>query len=165
MKKLDPRIKDSKYIFDCFNADEAKKYIGKKCYMTDYFERFEDVEKTVKCILHKIADDGSFVTDEDDYRFSYCLPLEFVAQEKRLRPYTFEEYCNKFPVERPFKFREKGKESRELFLIQNDDLRNKQIANVYVCIGSFQYTFDELFKKYELYDYATGVWTPFGVEE
>lgn len=77
MKKLDPRIKDRKYIFDCFNAGEAKKYIGKKCYMTDYFEMFEDVENTAKCILHKIEDSGPFV--ECNFRFSFCLPAEFVS--------------------------------------------------------------------------------------
>ncbi len=168
MKKLDPRIKDRKYIFDCFNADEAKKYIGKICYMTDYFERFEDVEKTVKCFLHKIADDGSFVTDEDDYRFSYCLPMELVApKEKKFRPYTFLEFGEKFTVGRPINFRKKDNVGNEQYLILNGYITVKEFDRTvhYICIGSTSYILNELFSEYEWQELSTHEWKVFGVEE
>lgn len=163
MKKLDPRIKDRKFIFDCFNADEAKKYIGKKCYMSDSIARFEDVEITAPCILKEI-EDGRFV--DDCLRFTYCLPAEFVApKEKKFRPYTLEEFEDKFPAGRPIKFRVKAAPRPELFLFQNDTSRNTQIANVCVYLRPFRYDFDWLFNECELYDDSTRVWKPFGVEE
>lgn len=171
MKKLDPRIKDRKYIFDCFNADEAKKYIGKKCYMTDYFERFEDVESTAKCILHKIEDSGPFV--EGNFRFSYCLPFEFVApkentpKEKKFRPYTLMEFEDKFHIGLPINFRKKGAEGHEKCLILNGYSHHQYEGETitYIYIGSNPYTLDELFKDYEFQTHYTEDFEPFGVEE
>lgn len=163
MKKLDPRIKDRKYIFDCFNADEAKKYIGKKCYMTDRFERFEDVESTVEGTLRKIDEDGFFVDGGDSWVF--CLPMELVApKEKKYRPYTFMEFCEKFPIGLPIKFREKGDVGNELYLILNGyTLHKENIPFIY--IGPLTYDLDELFNKYEWQSHYTEDFEPFGVEE
>lgn len=165
MKKLDPRIKDKKFIFDCFNADEAKKYIGKKCYMTDYFERFEDVESTAKCTLRKIDEDGFFTDGEDDFRFTYCLPMELVApKEKRFRPYTLAEFEDKFHIGLPIKFRQKGDVGNELYLILNGyTLHKENIPFIY--IGPLTYDLDELFNKYEWQSHYTEDFEPFGVEE
>lgn len=168
MKKLDPRIKDRKYIFDCFNADEAKKYIGKKCYMTDYFERFSDVESAAKCTLVEIADDGHFI--EGSFQFAYCLPFEFVApKEKKYRPYTLMEFFDKFPVGKPIRFRKKGEVGHERFLILNGyvDAELGAEAAHYIHIGSNPYTLEELFEKYEWQKHTEDFkpFEPFGVEE
>ena len=170
MKKLDPRIKDRKYIFDCFNADEAKKYIGKKCYMTDYFERFVDVDITAKCILGKIEDDSHFVS-KTGMPFDYCLPAEFVAaKEKKFRPYTLMEFEDKFHMGQPIKFREKGKVGNEKYLIlngyshrQSNESNGETITSIY--IGAIPYTLDELFNEYEWQEHYTEDFEPFGVEE
>lgn len=165
MKKLDPRIKDRKFIFDCFNADEAKKYIGKKCYMSDSIARFEDVEITAPCILREI-EDGRFV--DDCLRFTYCLPAEFVApKEKRYRPYTLAEFEDKFHIGLPIRFREKGKVGNERLLILNG-YRHEQYNGqtvTYIYIGAGGYTLQELFEEYEWQSHYTEDYQPFGVEE
>ena len=173
MRKLDPRIKDRKYIFDCFNADEAKKYIGKLCYMTDYLNRFEDVESTAKCILHKIEDSrkdsgtcAPFV--ECDFRFSYCLPAEFVAPKVKIyRPYTLAEFCSKFTIGRPINFRKKDNVGNEQYLILNGYITVKEFDRTvhYICIGSTSYILNELFNEYEWQELSTKEWKLFGVEE
>lgn len=164
--KLDPRIKDRKYIFDCFNADEAKKYIDKKCYMTDYFERFMDVDITVNCTLDKIEDDGHFVS-EMGIPFDYCLPVELVApKEKKFRPYTLTEFGEKFTVGRPIKFRKKGEVENERYLILNG-YSHRQINGeriTYIYIGPNPYTLDDLFEDYEWQVHCTEDFEPFGVE-
>ena len=163
--KLDPRIKDRKYIFDCFNADEAKKYIGKKCYMSDSIARFEDVEITAPCILKEI-EDGRFV--DDCLRFTYCLPAEFVApKEKRCRPYTFPEFCGKFTVGRPINFRKKDNVGNEQYLILNGYKTVNDLDRTvhYICIGSTSYILNELFNEYEWQELSTHEWKLFGVEE
>lgn len=164
MKKLDPRIKDRKYIFDCFNADEAKKYIGKKCYMTDYFERFDDVESTAKCTLKKIDEDGFFTDGEDDFRFTYCLPMELVApKEKKYRPYTLMEFEEKFHIGLPIQFRKKDEVENKRFLILSGYWHEDKTTYVY--IGPHVYTLVELFNKYEWQSHYTEDYQPFGVEE
>lgn len=166
--ELDPRIKDRKYIFDCFNADEAKKYIGKKCYVTDWFERFENIEWTGKGTLLGIDDDGHFVAEHG--RFGFCLPIEFVEsnapKEKRYRPYTFMEFCEKFTVGRPIKFRQKGKEGYERYLILNGyrHEQHKGKTNTFVCIGPGGFSLEELFNEYEWQEHYTEDFEPFGVE-
>lgn len=165
MKKLDPRIKDRKYIFDCFNADEAKKYIGKKCYMSDSIARFEDVEITAPCILREI-EDGRFV--DDCLRFTYCLPAEFVApKEKKFRPYTLMEFEDEFHIGLPIRFRRKGEVGCERLLILNGYRREQYNGQTvtYIYMGGGGYTLQELFEDYEWQSHYTEDYQPFGVEE
>ena len=164
--KLDPRIKDRKYIFDCFNADEATKYMGKKCYMTDYFERFKDVESTAKCTLGKIDDGGFFCDGESDLKFTFCLPFEFVEpKEKKIRPYTLAEFCDKFRIGCPINFRPRGDDAiGYLMLLGYWRGQNKDREAAWIYIGRGGYTLEELFECYEWYEDETGDWRPFGVE-
>lgn len=164
MKKLDPRIKDRKFIFDCFNAEEAKKYIGQKCYMSDFIGRFDDIENTVECTLENI-DGGRFVYNS--LWFAFCLPAEFVApKEKKFRPYTLMEFEDKFHIGLPINFRKKGAEGHEKCLILNGYSHHQYEGETitYIYIGSDPYTLDELFKDYEWQSHYTEDYQPFGVE-
>lgn len=170
MLVLDPRIKDRKYIFDCFNADEAKKYIGKKCYMTDRFDQLSDVESTAKAALGGIDDDGFFL-DSEGGRFTFCIPFEAVApkkKEKKYRPYTFEEFHDVFPIGGLIKYRERyaveGREIRKRHLILNGYWNSQSEDKIYVCIGPISYTLEDLFDVYEWEDPFNGDWRPFGAE-
>ena len=53
---IDSRIADRKCIYDCFNADMAKEFIGEDCYMTNDIELFKDLDRINIYKLDKIED-------------------------------------------------------------------------------------------------------------
>ena len=164
--KLDNRIIDRKYIFDCFNADKAKEFIGEDCYMTNDIELFKDLCSINVYTLDKI-EDGFYNAEEDEY-FDFCLPVRWLKpEEKQYRPYTFMEFTDIFTVGRPIKYRRKGLIGYEMYLILNgyrhEQRNNKTITYIY--IGSNRYTIDELFDNYEWQEHYTEDFKPFGVEE
>lgn len=165
--KLDSRIKALSDILTCFDTERAKEFIGQKGYFSDYLYVFTDLSDRAAGFLTAIRDqDYAFHQDEDGGYFRFFLPESSLKPaEKKFRPYTLEEFEDKFPVGRPIKFRVKAVPRPELFLFQNDTSRNTQIANVYVYVSTFQYDFDWLFEECELYDDSTRAWKPFGVEE
>lgn len=165
---LDSRVKDILYIADCFTVDTYKKYIGTECYMTDFIDRFRDLSLCKKAVLTRIADglDTPYVSDGDYFRF--CLASVFVEQKQtELRPFTLEEFNERFPVGQPIKFRGKGKVKDELYLIllgfRISQCNSKTIPYIY--IGYIPFTLNELFDEYEWQETDTGVWMPFGVKE
>lgn len=169
--KLDERIIDRKFIYDCFNADKAKEFIGEECYMTNDIELFKDLDHINIYKLDKI-EDGFYNKEEDEY-FDFCLPVRWLKPEekqKRYRPYTLMEFNDIFTVGRPIKFRRKGMVGHERYLILNgyehelDGLHDDQTIT-YAYIGAIPYTFNELFKNYEWQEHYTEDFKPFGVEE
>lgn len=174
--KLDDRIMDGKKPLNCFDTEEAESYVGKECYFSDDMFPFANMsDKTnrdliYKGILLKVWTDGSDPYATDLQRFyTYCLPCEWVteSEEKKLRPYTFMEFQDKFTVGRPIKFREKGKLGCERYLILNGywhEMRNG-LVTTYIYIGPHSYSLDELFNCYEWQEHYTSDFQPFGVED
>jgi hypothetical protein len=166
--KLDKRIINRKFIYDCFNADEAREFIGEDCFMTNDIELFKNLDCINVYKLDKI-EDGFYNAEEDEY-FDFCLPVRWLKPEekqKQFRPYTFMEFTDKFTVGQPIKFRRKGNEGWERYLILNG-YRHEQRDDrtiTYIYIGSNPYTFDELFNNYEWQEHYTEDFKPFGVEE
>lgn len=166
--KLDKRIIDRQYIFDCFNADKAREFIGEDCFMTNDIELFKNLDGINVYKLDKI-EDGFYDEEENEY-FDFCLPVRFSQpKEKQYRPYTFMEFNDKFTVGQPIKFRRKGKVGHERYLILNgyehelDGLHDDQTIT-YAYIGAIPYTFNELFKNYEWQEHYTEDFKPFGEE-
>lgn len=156
--KLDERIQDRKYIFDCFSADKAKEYIGENCYLTDDFPLFEDLDFVQVYKLDAI--DNSQFFNGTEGSFEYCLPVRFVKPvEKKYRPYTPEEFCNEeFEI---VVFREKDNPLMEYHVRYNG---YRRCDNVYkVILGNISYTLSDLFEDFERF--YNGRWFPFGVEE
>lgn len=174
--KLDTRIMDGKKPLDCFDTEKAKDYVGKKCYFSDKLFPFANIAdndnryQIYEGTLLKVRSDGSDPYETDLQRlFSYCLPCEWVteSEEKKLRPYTFMEFQDKFTVGRPIKFREKGKFGCERYLILNGywhEMRNG-LVTTYIYIGPHSYSLDELFNCYEWQEHYTSDFQPFGVED
>ena len=166
--KLDKRITDRKFIYDCFNADKAKEFIGEDCFMTNDIELFKDLDRINIYKLDKI-EDGFYNEEENEY-FDFCLPVRWLKPEekqKQYRPYTFMEFNDIFTVGRPIKFRRKGNEGWERYLILNG-YRHEQRDDrtiTYIYIGSAPFTLDELFNAYEWQEHYTEDFKPFGVEE
>lgn len=166
--KLDKRIIDRQYIFDCFNADEAKEFIGEDCYMTNDIELFKDLDRVNIYKLDKI-EDGFYNAEEDEY-FDFCLPVRWLKpkeKQKQYRPYTLMEFTDIFTVGLPIKFRQKGAVGWERYLILNGYQHEQHEGRTvtYIYIGPQGYTLDALFNDYEWQEHYTEDFKPFGVEQ
>ena len=156
--------------FCCFNADLCENYIGQKGYFENDIEDFKYMDLCKYGTLEKIFCDQAepFQMKELRKDFKFFIPEYFVVpKEKQFRPYTLEEFTEKFKVGLPIKFREKDKVGCERYLILNGyehDQRNDQTIT-YIYIGVVGYTFDELFNEYEWQASDTEEFKPFGVEE
>ena len=163
--KLDKRIKSIDSIrsfntnnFDCF---------GKVGYFTNFVSNFEDLNYIANGIC-SFRDGSCFPFYKGDQRFQFFIPeSELLPKEKKYRPYTFQEFCDKFTVGLPIKFRPKGKVGYERYLILNGYEHEQREGQTftYIYIGPIPYTFDELFRAYEWQEHYTEDFEPFGVEE
>lgn len=163
--ELDKRIIDRKYIYDCFNADKAKEFIGEDCFMTNDIELFKNLDSINVYKLDKI-EDGFYDEEENEY-FDFCLPVRFLQpKEKKYRPYTLMEFTAIFTFGRPIKFRQKGKVGCERYFLlngyQHEQYNGQTITYIY--IGQGGYTLQELFEEYEWQEHYTEDFEPFGVE-
>lgn len=176
--KYDPRIKNEHCIRDPFNAEAATEYIGRRGYFTDAIFSFSNLDSCCAGMLVSVEADDMHpyycgVSDEGiitKVNFSFFLSAEFVEEkpkEKKLRPYTFMEFDEKFTVGRPIKFRLKDKEGYEHYLILNGYVHEQREGQTFthIYIGSVGYTLDELFNCYEWQEHYTEDFKPFGVEE
>ena len=161
--RLDKRIIDRKYIFDCFNADMAKEFIGEDCYMTNDMELFQNLDRINVYKLDKI-EDGFYNEEENEY-FDFCLPVRWLKSEekqKQYRPYTINEFIEKFHFGDSIILRPKIHTKMEFHVVYNgykaiDD--NK----IEFYFGPIIFTLLELFQSYERF--YLGRWYPFGVLE
>lgn len=96
--ELDKRIKEGKRPLTCFDAEEAKKYVGKKCYLTNDISLFSDLDvfkdiegcKSVPNeydgIINTLSDidtEISMVFETTYLRWKFCIPCEWVTKEKK----------------------------------------------------------------------------------
>lgn len=165
--ELDKRIINGKRPLTCFDIEEAEKYIGKLCYMCDEYNLFYQLNLIEPAILMGVEDCEIPFHNGQDKQAEFCLPCEWVTNEKKYRPYTLQEFCDKFTVGQPIKFRQKGKVGWERYLIL-DGYNHEQYENrtvTYIHIGAIPYTLEELFNAYEWQEHYTEDFEPFGVEE
>lgn len=80
--KLDSRIIEGKKPLTGFDIEEAKKFIGKKCYFGLDCESFENLNSKTPYILEKVfgEGDGYFLDSEDHIKWDFCLPCEWVSE-------------------------------------------------------------------------------------
>lgn len=157
--KLDTRIMDGKRPLTCYDTDEAEKYIGKLCYISDEYDQFRALELIKPTILKGVEDCGVPFHYDKDFQAEFCLPCEWVTEEKKYRPFTIEEFCNEgFEI---VVFRDKDDQSLEYHVRYNG---YRKCDNVYkVILGNISYLLNDLFEDYEYLD-SDGNWKPFGKE-
>ena len=163
--KLDKRIKsiDSIRGFNTNNYD----CLGKFGYFTNFVKNFGDLDLVRKGIC-EFKDGSRFPFYEGDQSFQYFIPeFSLKPKEKQYRPYTLNEFKDKFTVGQPIKFRKKGEVGNERYLILNGYSHNEILGETTtdIYIGRGAYTLDELFTKYEWQEHYTEDFEPFGVEE
>lgn len=82
--ELDCRIKRGYRPLSCLNADEARNYVGKKCYFSNALENLYDLSKCSVDILKSYRDDvicDPFLGNHGDYQ--YCIPCEWIEASEQ----------------------------------------------------------------------------------
>ena len=164
---LDSRIKDILYIADCFTTDTYKKYIGTKCYMTDFIDRFRDLSLCKKAILTGVVDgiDTPYVSDTGYFKF--CLASVFVEQKQtELRPFTLNEFSERFKYGEYITLRRKDRTRYFCTPYNGNEYRSKTEDDPDddgVHLGAYAISLQDLFDDYEYR--VSDEWRPFGVPE
>ena len=168
--KLDPRIKSLSDVLTCFDIEKAKEAIGQIGYFTDDLYRFADLRYCDYGTLTDVRDGhpgGVFHRRDADFHNWFFLPESSLKpKEKQYRPFTPEEFCTMFCVGQPVKFRKKGDpESQQDLIMQGIWFRLRDGKTViYARMGSYLYSFDELFDNFEWRGLYQKDFVPFGVE-
>lgn len=175
--ELDKRVKEGRRPLTCFDLKEASDFIEKTGYFTNELDYFSDLSEmgdisgvqfgrllklnnNKRCAFKYLSMDGSY---ENSYRF--FLPEDWVLpKEKKYRPFTLDEFVNKYSLgdEIILKIKENNKIEHKLFIEYTEDAKNIN-DRMNICLGGFYYSFKDLFDKSELY--TSEGWKPFGVEE
>lgn len=171
--KLDPRIIEGKKPLNCFDTEQAKEFIGKKCYFSDDARDFMNLDKADGDTLFYVAElqniwtaeEYCFADNSNDWR--YILPLEWVESEEPkeiYRAFSLNEFSELYAIGDVVTFRLKDCEVIEQsMLIGFQSSHDEDIpGNGYVLIGNCRYGFMELFNNYELKHLDH--WQPFGIE-
>ena len=169
--KLDKRIIKGKRPLTCFDIDEAEKYIGKMCYISDNYDFFCDMDLTQQKILKGVEDCEVPFHFDSDKQAEFCLPCDWVTKEKQYRPYTLNEFLDKYVVCANIRIRQKdrtcqyfGKLIGYQFPTDPNTGKQKGDNDATVCIGGYNFKLTELFTDYEQYDNMKDIWVPCGVE-
>ena len=178
--KLDPRIILQTDILTPFDEERAEQFIGQKGFFANDIQCFENLYGCRYGVLvNAFADDSNdhyynpYQHQDEDLFYPYFIPEsslkpeEKKPDEKKYRPYTPEEFCDKFQVGQPVKFRKKddGESEQDLILhgLWYERRDGKTIA--YGRLGSHLYALDELFNDFEWRALFKKDFEPFGVEE
>lgn len=175
--ELDKRILSGKRPLTCLDAEQAKQFIGKECYFSDYaskYKNLKDIEKAnngnnCKGVLTYVDVGGqelAFFYSNRKSNFRYCLPCEWVEEEKKqepkYRPYTMEEFIREYTIgESIFKIRDKRDPEHVYEFIYIGH------SNSLIYLGGWTLSLEDLFAYFET---AEGVgdeetWQLFGILE
>ena len=166
---LDSRIKDILYIADCFTTETYKKYIGTECYMTSEISDYSNLDKCIKAVLRRVEDDEIYPYKSDKQTFQFCLASVFVEQKHPdFRPFTLEEFDEKFELGKPITFRLKNRiktfylpyMGSEYVSETEDDPDDDGVH-----LGAYAISLQDLFDDYEYRVGDGDEWRPFGVEK
>lgn len=160
--KLDPRVADVKDIGNPFNSENFKPYIGKKCYVASEIETFSDLDGCVVETLSCIEPDFDYPYETKSDTWKFCLPVELVTPGAGTRPFTLDEFMDRFAMLSAIKFRKKDDKTVEIYTIFSGYGKHGPKACVY--LGPRAWFLEELFDEYEWQD-PSGSWKPFGVGE
>ena len=171
--ELDKRIKEGKRPLTCFDVMESK-FIGTDCYFSDKASDYGDLSNCqIGRLLSRDGMTGVFnATKNNSYaNFDYCLPGEWVKEEKKepkYRPLSYKDFWRLFDFGDGVCFRRKGQDTAEFSMllgyeIDSDGNRAEIPGEGKVNLGGNRYTLAELFEYYEMK--LDGEWQPFGVLE
>ena len=158
--ELDKRIINGKRPLTCFDIEEAEKYIGKLCYMCDEYNLFYQLNLIEPAILMGVEDCEIPFHNGQDKQAEFCLPCEWVTEEKQFRPCTLDDFG--LHIGDLIRFRRKDDHNIEVCTMYMGYMKNNGIVKV--MLGNTYYSLEELFDNYEWFDKDSNTWEPFGVE-
>lgn len=179
--ELDKRIIEGKRPLTCIDIEQAKEFVGKLCLFSDSYVNYKNIREYEKCpqytgILHIVEDAKRFHSEEDyifrnetdGYLYSLVLPLEWVKPEepeKKYRPYTADEFIDKFEfwIGRVIRVRDKKSEyARTQYEYKTVFTGYRQcIGGIEVFLNGKWYTMHTLLGSFEYME--NNEWKPFGV--
>ena len=182
--KLDSRIIEGKKPLTCFDAEEAKQFIGKQGYFANCLRVFKTIEYFKPWTLTAIDEKEEHCFKDDatvrDY-WVYFLPAEWVQEkepEPVWKPYDLDAWRNdNFRIGSAITFRIKPKteqDSKNLpvktMVYLGHEERSNDLDNIIIYIGTIGYSFQYLFENYEIFDdkyekLGCPKWRPFGYQE
>lgn len=173
--KLDPSIKSLSDILTPFDTERAKDFIEQKGFFANSIDCFRAGEPYCAYgTLTRVFDDQDVPYLEGHATcYSFFIPESSLKQgsslkpkEKQYRPFTPEEFCTMFCAGLPVKFRKKGDpESQQDLIMQGIWFSPRDGKTViYARMGSYLYSFDELFNDFEWRGLFKRDFEPFGVE-
>ena len=172
--KLDPRIKGESIIYA--PSSKVKPGLHEKGYFAHEITKFASLKKCDYGELIGVC--GGFMQRHPYLReydasgfaeyYAFYIPESSLSPvENKPRPYTPEEFCDKFNVGQQIAIRKKDdKESEQDLVLQGlwyNRRDGKTIA--YARLGSHLYALDELFNDFEWRALFKRDFQPFGVEE
>lgn len=167
--ELDKRIIKGKRPLTCFDIKEARKYVGKLCYVSNSYDCFRDLKNLVEeVILIDVEDCETPFHFYIDNQREFCLPAEWVKPEepeKKYRPYTIKDFEKVFlndEFDDFIIFRDKNNPEDVYTMRYNGNFRKGEFE--YICLGAKNFSFESLFENYEVANYD-GDFVPFGVLE
>lgn len=178
MIELDKRIISGKKPLTCFDAEQARNFVGKKCYLTNDISLFSDLNEFKKIewgnsavyegvfdTLTNINTEVTLIFETSYRRWKFCIPCEWVKEEKsepKYRPYTMKEFIHEYAIgESIFKIRDKRDPEyiyQSLFIAYSKSL---------VYLGGWSLSLEQLFDKFEIGEGCgpDETWHPFGILE
>ena len=169
--EFDKRIIEGKRPLTCFDIDEAEEYVGKKCYISNEYDFFRNLDFTQQKILNDIEDcETPFHYDDNDFdkQAEFCLPCDWVKEpEKKYRPYSLEEFLENFGMGDQIVFRIKNADDIKVamftgYITDVERIDDKTPGACEIMLGSFHYSLFSLFEDFERF--YNGRWYPFGIE-
>jgi hypothetical protein len=164
---MDNLLFDKKDVFSWSNCEDAKKYIGKEGYFSNYC--LNNLVEWYRESLHEInlSTGGRitnlFITNEGE-SFGLFIPLDKVKKpENKWRAFKdlddLKTYANK-SVGCIVVYRKKDNDKTMATAV----ITNYIFSTNCICIGNRPFLFKTLFQEYELLN-EHAIWQPFGVQE
>lgn len=161
--ELDKRIKSLSDIFNCFNAEKAKQFIGKQGYFANDLNYFSNIRSCYYDTLAEVKDCDRPFKDEDCCPWSFFIPESFLKpKEKKFRPFA---NTKEFFLMRNFKvgalIHIRSKASKQEYHLLITGCTDNELM-----LGSFySRSFNELLQEFEVWNSEDNKFIPFGVEE
>lgn len=160
--ELDKRIKSIDSI-RCFNTNNDD-CLGKFGYFTNYVTNFDDLNliRNGICVFKDGERFPFYAGTIENQKFQYFIPeSELLPKEKKFRPYTLDEFLDRFHIGEVIVVRSKATPNTMYHVLFVGYLENGK-NEMNIILGQYRFSLQELFSSHE--HFYNGRWKPFGVE-
>lgn len=164
--ELDKRIKSKNDILTSFDVKDAGRFLGQKGYFSDCIDLYRCLDNRKHGILTEIKDSDCPFKEDDNEFWRFFIPESLLENKKYSRPFSLIEFKGNTPKmifpDDLIHFRNKNGGFIEYAQRYNGYIVNSRVT--VICLGSREYSLEDLFENFEYLD-RDGEWNTFGVEE